>query len=101
MWSMKWSAPNFLTYSCVSAREAEAITLSPATFLAIYIAIEPTPPAPPTINIDFPLLSEGFRESWRCSKNASHIVTATRGKEAAISQSTDFGLWATILSSTN
>ncbi len=66
-----------------------AITLKPAR-RASWIAIEPTPPAPPMISSDWPLppcaLSNGMR--WN---NSSHAVIVVSGKAAAAASSIDRG----------
>ncbi len=47
-------APSSRTQRSDSGREAVAITRRPASFLASWIAIEPTPPAPPMIRSEAP-----------------------------------------------
>src|SRR6187549_3564966 len=49
-WSTVSSAPRPLHQAIDSGRDAVAITLRRASFFASWIAIEPTPPAPPRIS---------------------------------------------------
>ena len=52
MWFITWWAPRARPQASVSGRDAVAITVRPVSWRAIWIAIEPTPPAAPMIRSD-------------------------------------------------
>ena len=85
--------------SRVSGREAVAITVASVSWRASWIAIEPTPPAPPTISSRFGAPGTGWRMASR-SNSISQAVTAVSGSAAASIQSSLAGLRPTMRSST-
>ena len=66
---------------------------------AIWMAIDPTPPAPPMMRIAGAAPGTGFATSRR-SNIASQAVNAVSGSAAASAQSSDAGLRPTIRAST-
>src|SRR4051812_31475350 len=69
----------------VSGRDAVAVTCRSAS-LAIWMPIEPTPPAPPMMRIDLPFCT------FMRSKKLSQAVIAVSGMAAAWAKSSFFGL---------
>ena len=67
--------------------------------LANWMAIEPTPPAPPTMRMALAAPDTGRRMSSR-SNIASQAVSEDSGSAAAAAKSSDFGFRPTIRSST-
>ena len=93
---MTWSAPSDSTQDFVSSREAVAITVRFVFAFRSWIAIDPTPPAPPIIKI----LPTSVSEIWNRSNSISHAVIAVNGNAAASALDTVIGLRLIIRSST-
>ena len=74
--------------------------MRPATTFAIWIPIEPTPPAPPMMSRLAPRSLPPASIFMR-AKYASHAVIAVSGIAAACAKSSDFGFLPTMRSSTN
>ena len=100
LWSITCWAPRPLTQSRVWGREVVAMTVRLVNLRASWMAIEPTPPAPPTTN------SERFsppspRLTPMRSNSSSQAVMVVSGRAAACAKPTDLGLRPTMRSSTN
>ncbi len=99
VWSMTWWAPSVRLHSAVSGREAVAITVRSVSCRASWVAMEPTPPAPPTISSAGAAPGTGLRRSSR-SNRASQAVIAVSGIAAASAKDRVAGFAPTIRSST-
>ena len=97
-WSSTWCAPIRTHQSRVSGREAVVTTVSPVSCRASWIAMEPTPPAPPMISTA-PLLSLP-RAIFSRSNSASQAVIVVSGMAAASAKERLLGLRPTMRSST-
>ena len=89
----------FLDPGMVSGREAVATTVKSVSARASWIAIDPTPPAPPMMSTAEAAPCTGLRMSMR-SNSASQAVIAVSGSAAACAKLTERGLWPTMRSST-
>nr|WP_276604392.1 hypothetical protein [Nannocystis pusilla] len=101
VWSITASAPSLRHHAALSSREAVATTRRPHTWRAIWMAIEPTPPAPPTtskVRACSLLRSVGVIPMF--STSASQAVRAVSGIAAASRCDRVLGRCATIRSST-
>mmetsp|Transcript_22099 Transcript_22099/g.66002 ORF Transcript_22099/g.66002 Transcript_22099/m.66002 type:complete len:351 (+) Transcript_22099:193-1245(+) len=86
-WFTTWWAPISRQNCTVSSRDAVATTVSPSTLAAIWMAMEPTPPAPAVTST----LRCCPGVSPTCSKKASHAVSVTRGIAAASPHDSEAG----------
>ena len=93
------SAPSFFTQATDSGREALAVTRRRASFLASWMAIEPTPPAPPRISSRLPSWPPVF-EIPRRSNSPSQAVMVVSGSAAASAKESLRGFAPTMRSST-
>ena len=75
------------------------MTVRSVSALASWMAMEPTPPAPPMIRIAFAAPGTVFFTSSR-SNSVSHAVIAVSGSAAASALESDFGFGPTMRSST-
>ncbi|SPK02063.1 protein of unknown function (plasmid) [Methylorubrum extorquens DM4] len=99
VWSMTWCAPSVRLHSAVSGREAVVITVRSVSRRASWVAMEPTPPAPPTISRALLAPGTSRRRSSR-SNRASQAVMAVSGIAAASAKDSEAGMRPTIRSST-
>ena len=98
-WSTTWLAPIRSHQARLSGLEAVAITIRPAR-RANWIAIEPTPPAPPRISKLWPASAPSGSSPSR-SNSASQAVSPVRGRAAASAALRLAGRWPQIASSTS
>jgi len=99
VWSITSSAPSSRAHALDSGRDAVAITRRRARRLASWMAIEPTPPAPPMISTLLPPSAPVFETPSR-SNSASHAVSVVSGSAAALGEAEVARLAATMRSST-
>eukprot|EP00667_Euglena_gracilis_P018221 EG_transcript_19326 len=101
-WSTTWSAPSARQWATVSGREAVATTVAPRWRFAIWMPMEPTPPAPPTMRMvgggPWWVAVWGWMPAW--SMRPSQAVRDVRGRAAASAKVSVAGLRPTMRLST-